>query len=92
MKLSRKRSSDATFDHFDDMPPGKARVMLDRFLERVRVAELGQQLRRQAVQFILAFEQHAVEIEDDRVKAGHQSSNNAVPTRTAVAPSITAAL
>ena len=66
--------------------------MLDRVLDAGRMAELGQQLGEHAVALELAFEQHAVEIEDDRVEAGHQSSNRAVPTRTAVAPSITAAL
>ena len=48
--------------------------------------------REHAVALELALQQHAVEIEDDRLKVAHQSSNSAVPTRTAVAPSMTASL
>ena len=65
--------------------------MFERLLDAGRVAELGQQLGEQPIAVELAFDQHAVEIENDRVGL-HSVSNSAVPTRTAVAPSITAAL
>lgn len=55
------------------------------------MAELGQQPRELAISLMFAFEENAIEVEDDRFGPGHQSSNNAVPMRTAVAPSITAA-
>ena len=64
--------------------------MAERVLDGGRVAKLGQQLGELPVALELAFEEHAVEIEDDRIEAGHQSSNKAEPTLTAVAPSITA--
>src|SRR3954463_13834658 len=63
--------------------------MFDRLLDRVAVAEIGQQPGKLDIPLELALEEDAVEVEDDCVR--HQSSNNAVPTRTAVAPSITAA-
>ena len=66
--------------------------MFDRFFDAGAVAEVGQQLGEHAVALELAFQEHPVEVEDDRVELQHQSSNNAVPIRTAVAPSITAAL
>ncbi len=43
-----------------------------------------------AVAGMLAFEQHAVEIEQYRVEFHARAPNSAVPTRTCVAPSITA--
>jgi hypothetical protein len=66
--------------------------MLQRLFDAGPVAEIGQQLGKLFVALELAFEEHPIEIEDDRVEIAHQSSNRAVPTRTAVAPSITAAL
>ena len=46
--------------------------MLDRFLEAGRMAKLGQQLGGEAIQLIFAFEEHAIEVEDDR--SGAQGS------------------
>ena len=68
------------------------------------MAEIGQQRGKLPVSLELAFEQHAVEVEDNGVEQQpgglmsfdaivepqHQSSNSALPMRTAVAPSITA--
>jgi len=66
--------------------------MFERFIDAGAVAKVGKQLGDLPIAVELAFDEHSVEIEDDRIEADHWSSNNAVPTRTAVAPSITAAL
>ena len=65
--------------------------MLNGFRHAGRVSKVGKQLGEQMVELELALKKHAVEIEDDRVERSMQSSNSAVPTLTAVAPSITAA-
>ena len=92
MELGRKRAADPLLDRGDELRPGKPDIMFDRLLDAGAMAKVGQQFGEQAVALELAFEKHAVEVEDDRVELQHQSSNKAVPTRTAVAPSMTARL
>ena len=91
VEFGRKLASDPALDGIDEVAPGEARIMFDRFGDAGRMAEAGQQLGKMAVALELAFDEHAVEVEDDRVEVDHSSSNSAVPIRTAVAPSIIAA-
>jgi hypothetical protein len=92
VEFGRERLADPLFDRGDELRAAQAHEMLDGFLGGGAMAEIGQQLGKQTVALELAFNEHAVEVEDDRVEVRHQSSNSAVPTRIAVAPSITAAL
>ena len=91
VELGRKRAADPLLDRGDELRAGEPDIMLDRVLDAGAVAKVGQQFGKQAIALELAFEKHAVEVEDDRAELQHQSSNKAVPTRTAVAPSMTAA-
>ena len=90
MELGWQRPADTRLDRGDELRAREADESLQRFLDAGAVAEVGQKLGKHSIALELALEQHAVEIEDDRL--GHWSSNRAVPTRTAVAPSMTAAL
>src|SRR5699024_7200331 len=89
MEFVRQLASDRGLNLADKITAAEAGKMLNRFPKRRRVAEVGQQPREHLIPLKLAFQEHAVEVEDDRVVV-HSSSNNAVPMRTAVAPSITA--
>ena len=90
VKFRRQRPAHPPFKRVEKLRPAVADELLDCVLDAGPVAEVGQELGEQAITLEFALEQHAVEIEDDSSR--HQSSNNAEPTRTAVAPSITAAL
>jgi len=90
-ELLGQRSADPLLDRSEELRSGETDELAQRVLCRRLMAELGQQLGEHAIALIFAFEQHAVEVEDDRLRLGHQSSNRAVPTRTAVAPSVAAA-
>ena len=92
VEFRRKPRTDPRFDCVDELLAAEAGIMLEGLFDGVPVSEVGEQLGELAVALELALEQHAVEVEYDRAQARHQSSNNAVPTRTAVAPSITASL
>src|SRR6185503_9534421 len=87
----RQLSADALLDRADEVAAGKARIMLDGVGHARGVSEVRQQVGKLPVALELAFDEHPVEIEDDGVEVDHWSSNSAVPTLTAVAPSITAA-
>jgi hypothetical protein len=90
VELGRKLRPDPSLDGRDEIVAAQAGVMADSVRGRVAVAEFGQEPGQLDIGLELAFEEHAIEIEDDRCEAGHSSSNRAVPIRTAVAPSITA--
>ena len=92
MELCGQRRADPGLDRVDELLAAKAHIIFQRLFDAGAVTEVGQQLSELAVALEFALEQHAVEIEDDRLRCAHQSSNSAVPTRTAVAPSIAAAL
>ena len=56
----------------------------------VGMAGRGQEFGDLAIAVIFALDQHAVEVEQDRGELHARSPNKAVPTRTWVAPSVTA--
>ena len=91
VELGRKRAADPLLDRGDELRAGEPDIMFDRFLDAGAVAKVGQQFGEQAIALELAFEKHAVEVEDDRVELHASVFEQAVPIRTAVAPSITAA-
>lgn len=64
--------------------------MLHRLLGRGRMPGAGQELGDLRIARIFALEQDAVEIEDEPVEVQRMSPNKAVPTRTWVAPIVTA--
>ena len=70
-------------------PASPMKLAIDS-LDAGRMADRGQIVGDLLVAGPFAFEQHAVEIEDQRVELHVRAPNNAVPTRTWVAPSITA--
>src|SRR6185369_12709716 len=86
----RQRAADPLLDRREELWTAVADKIANRVLRRGAVPEVGQQLGELFVALELAFKEHAVEVEDDRVEVGHESSNNEVPTRTALVPSITA--
>jgi NTP pyrophosphatase (non-canonical NTP hydrolase) len=90
VKFRRTRGTDPGFDRGDEVAAAEAGEMGQRLLDTGRVAQIGEELGEMAVALIFALEKHAVEVEDDRLQDAAQSSNKAVPTRTAVAPSVTA--
>src|SRR5258708_16120207 len=92
VEFGRKAGADALLDRVDELGAGEADIMFERFVDAGAMAKVGEQLGDLAVPVELAFHEHAVEVENDRLEPDHWPSNNAVPTRTAVAPSITAAL
>lgn len=68
----------------------EAYVALDRLLGRSGMPEVGQRLGEDGVGQDLAVDDDAVEIEDDGLEPQRRSPNKAVPTRTWVAPIMTA--
>jgi hypothetical protein len=54
------------------------------------VADAAQIVGNLLVADIFAFDEHAVEVEDERIESQPRSPNRAVPTRTWVAPVMTA--
>jgi hypothetical protein len=78
------------FNGRQELRPAEADERPQRLFDARRMAELAQKLCEHPVALIFAVQEHAVEVENDRVEVAHQSSNSAVPTRTAVAPSMTA--
>src|SRR6185437_11522878 len=84
------RPAQTVLDKLLQVGTGKASERSQHLLNARRRPETGQHLGNEPVQLQLAFEKDPIEVENDRVEAAHASSNNAVPIRTAVAPSITA--
>ena len=82
-------AADVAFDRGDESGPAEPGEMGQGMLDARRVSEFGQEIREVTVARIFAFEQHSIEVEDQTF--GDHSSNKAVPTRIAVAPSFTAA-
>ena len=64
--------------------------MLHRLLGRGRMPGTGEEFGDLRIARIFAFEQDAVEIEDQAVELQGRSPNKALPTRTWVAPIVTA--
>ena len=81
-----QRRADPAFDRVEERLAGQAHEIGDRLLDAGRMADRGQIVGDLGVAGIFAFEQHAVEIEDDGVELHARSPNSAVPTRTWVAP------
>lgn len=67
---------------------GKSHEQRHGLLCRCRVPLIGKISGNRAIVLKLAVDQHAIEIEDDRTEthAYPRGPNNAVPTRTCVAP------
>ena len=63
-------AADPLLDGGDEVRPAEADIMAERVLDGVAMAEVGEQPGEDRVHLILAFEQHAVEVEDDRVEIG----------------------
>ena len=72
--------------------PAQAHELVHRLLDAGRMADRGQIVGDLPVAGIFALDQHAVEVEDDGIELHARSPNRAVPTRTWVAPIITARL
>jgi hypothetical protein len=64
--------------------------MLHRLLGRRRMPGAGEELGDLGIAGIFALQEDAVEIEDEPVEVQRRSPNRAVPTRTWVAPIVTA--
>jgi hypothetical protein len=64
--------------------------MVHRLLDAGRVTGAGEEIGDLRVAGPLALEQDTVEVEDQTVEPQRRSPNKAVPTRTWVAPSVTA--
>lgn len=92
MEFGREPLSDALLNRVDELRSAEADIMFECFFNAVAVTKVGQQARELAISLELAFEKDPVEIEDDGARSPHLYSNNAVPTLTAVAPSMTASL
>ena len=90
-RRTAERRADPRLDGIDELLTAETGVIFERLFDAVPVPQLGEQLRQLSVSLEFTFEKYAIEIEDDRLEIAHQSSNNAVPTRTEVAPSMTAA-
>ena len=84
------RPADPALDRAEEVEPGQAHELAHRLLDAGRMAARGQPVGDLLVPGPLAFEQHAVEIENEGIELHWRGPNKAVPTRTWVAPIITA--
>ena len=82
--------ADPAGDRIVEVTPGQAHEIVHGFGDGRGMADRGQEIGDLLVAGIFAFDEDAVEIEDQRIEPHARAPNKAVPTRTWVAPSITA--
>ena len=90
MEILGEAAPDPLFEGADEVRARKTHEILHRLVGRRRVADPGEIIRDMLVAGELAFQQHAVEIEDDPGISQARAPNKAVPIRIWVAPTITA--
>jgi hypothetical protein len=90
LEVRRKRPANLRLDAFRGVGPMKAYIAFDRLLGGGGMAERRQSLGEDCVGQDLAVGDDAVEIEDQGLEPQRRSPSKAVPTRTWVAPVITA--
>ena len=90
VEIVRQRATDPCLDRADKVRPRQTHELCHRLLCRRWMADAGEIGGDLAIADQFALDQHTVEIEDDRGKLHARVPNKAVPTRTCVAPIITA--
>lgn len=89
-EIGGERAPDLRLDDGDGVAPVEADIAVDRLFQGSGMAELRQRFGEDEVREDLAVGDDPVEIEDERFELQRRSPNNAVPTRTCVAPVATA--
>ena len=77
-------------DSVKEIPTAETHKGRQSLIDRCRKAEFGQRPRDLHIANIFTLDQHAVEVEDDAIDRQIRGPKSAVPTRTCVAPSVTA--
>ena len=89
-EVGRERPPDLRLDDHAHVAPVEADIALDGLLGSGGMAELGQGVGENGIGQDLAVDDDSVEIEDQGGEPQGRSPNKAVPTRTWVAPVVTA--
>lgn len=90
LEVGGQRPAELRLDRGAGIGPVQADVAVDRLLSGGGMTERGQRLGENRVGQDLAVDDDSVEIENDGVEPQRRSPNKAVPTRTWVAPIVTA--